>query len=81
MEISPSSGRQNHFLNRIFYSSPLLVTAEQKCRSCVVGKGKKIQLSCCGKGVVFGMEGTPGKWQEKGDWETEIPKGDLSLKG
>lgn len=47
----------------------------------MVGKGKKIQLSCCGKGVVFGMEGTPGKWQEKGDWETEIPKGDLSLKG
>lgn len=64
MEISPSSERQNHLLNRIFCSSPLLVTAEQKCRSCVFGKGRKNRLSCCGKGVVFGMEGTPGKQQE-----------------
>lgn len=31
---------------------------------CVWERQKK-QLGCCGKDVVFGMEGTPGKWQEK----------------
>lgn len=49
------------------YSAAHLYWSQQNRNAVVVclGKAEKNQLSCCGKGVVFGMEGTPGKWQEK----------------